>query len=68
MTVQTTEILSLHFQNRTTQESVMNQSYLELWFAYQRGELSADEFMFGIEHEFLHSVEKLEAGWKAVKW
>jgi hypothetical protein len=62
-----TEILSLHFRDRCAVESTTNQAYLVLWIAYQRGALSADEFMHNVEHEFLRGMENLEARWTAIK-
>jgi hypothetical protein len=68
MTEQTTEVFSRHFRNTRAGEPKTNQAYLAVWIAYQRGALSADEFMRSLEHEFLRSMEQLEARWTAVKW
>ena len=68
MTEQTTEVFSRHFRNTRAGEQKTNQAYLAVWIAYQSGALSADEFMRGLEHEFLRSMEQLEARWAAVKW
>jgi hypothetical protein len=68
MVEQTIEVISGHFRSRRAGESSTNQTYLALWVAYQRGALSADEFMRDLEREFLRGMEKLEARWTAVKW
>ena len=68
MTEQATEILSLHFRERCAGESATNQAYLALWIEYQRGALSADEFLRGLEHDLLRNLDELDAEWKAVKW
>ena len=68
MTHQTTEMFSSHFRNRRARGPKTNETYLALWIAYQHGALSAPEFMRSLEHEFLRNIERLEAGWAAVKW
>jgi hypothetical protein len=56
MTEQTTEVFSGHFRNARAGDPKTNQAYLAVWMAYQRGALSADEFMRSLEREFLRSM------------
>jgi hypothetical protein len=62
MTDHTTEMFSSHFRNRHARGPKTNAAYLALWIAYQRGALSAAEFMRNLEQEFLRNMEQLEAG------
>jgi hypothetical protein len=68
MTEQATEILSLHFRNRRAEESSTKQAYVESWIAYQRGALSADEFLRKLEDEFLHNWSEWNPGSQQAKW
>jgi hypothetical protein len=68
MTDHTTEMFSSHFGNGHTGGAKTNEVYLALWIAYQRGALSAAEFMCTLEQEFLRNVERLEGEWEAVRW
>ena len=68
MTEQTTEIVSSYFRNTREKKTRINEAYLALWIAYQRGALSADEFLRGLEHDLLRNLDELDAEWKAVKW
>jgi hypothetical protein len=58
----------MYLRNTLEGKPNTNQAYRALWIAYQRGALSADEFLHSLEHEFLRSIEQLEARWAAVKW
>jgi hypothetical protein len=67
MTEQTTEVVSRHVRNTRAGDPKANQAYLAVWIAYQHGALTADEFLRSLEHEFLRSMEQLEARWTVLK-
>jgi hypothetical protein len=61
MTDQPTEIFSSNFRNTRAGGPKTNEAYLASWVAYQRGALTADEFMRSLERDLRLNLEELEA-------